>query len=253
MNVERMPDERLDDLQIKGYQILQKKDGFCFGMDAVLLSSFAKVKKGKKVLDLGTGTGIVPILLEAKTSGSYFTGLEIQPEYVKMAQRSVLMNGQQDKISIVEGDIKSAVSIFGADSFDVVTSNPPYMVDQHGMQNENPAKAIARHERLCTLEDIIIQTKKLLKHGGSFFMVHRTYRLAEVIHLMVREGLEPKRIRMVHPYINKEPNIFLIEGLKGGKPRIKVEPPLIVYKEPNVYHEEIYDIYGLDLPDRKER
>lgn len=246
MRVEKMPDERLDDLQIKGYQILQKKDGFCFGMDAVLLSSFAKVKKGKKVLDLGTGTGIIPILLEAKTAGGHFTGLEIQPEYVEMAARSIQMNGQQEKVAIVEGDIKQASKIFGQDAFDVITTNPPYMVDQHGRQNENQAKAIARHERLCTLEDIIVQTKKLLKQGGSFFMVHRTYRLAEVIHLMVREGIEPKRIRMVHPYIDKEPNIFLIEGLKGGKPRMKVEPPLIVYKEPNVYHEEIYDIYGLE-------
>ena len=246
MKIEKMPEERLDDLQIKGYRILQKKEGFCFGMDAVLLSSFAKVKRGKKVLDLGTGTGIIPILMEAKTVGGHFTGLEIQSEYVQMARRSVRMNGQQDKISIVEGDIKSAVEIFGQDSFDVVTSNPPYMVDQHGKQNENEAKAIARHERLCTLEDIIIQTKKLLKQGGSFFMVHRTYRLAEVMYLMVREGLEPKRIRMVHPYVNKEPNIFLIEGLKGGKPRIQVEPPLIVYKEPNVYQNEIYDIYGME-------
>ena len=246
MKIEKMPEERLDDLQIKGYRILQKKEGFCFGMDAVLLSSFAKVKRGKKVLDLGTGTGIIPILMEAKTAGGHFTGLEIQSEYVQMARRSVRMNGQQDKISIVEGDIKSAVEIFGQDSFDVVTSNPPYMVDQHGKQNENEAKAIARHERLCTLEDIIIQTKKLLKQGGSFFMVHRTYRLAEVTYLMVREGLEPKRIRMVHPYVNKEPNIFLIEGLKGGKPRIQVEPPLIVYKEPNVYQDEIYDIYGME-------
>ena len=246
MKIEKMPEERLDDLQIKGYRILQKKEGFCFGMVAVLLSSFAKVKRGKKVLDLGTGTGIIPILLEAKTAGGHFTGLEIQSEYVQMARRSVRMNGQQDKISIVEGDIKSAVENFGQDSFDVVTSNPPYMVDQHGKQNENEAKAIARHERLCTLEDIIIQTKKLLKQGGSFFMVHRTYRLAEVMYLMVREGLEPKRIRMVHPYVNKEPNIFLIEGLKGGKPRIQVEPPLIVYKEPNVYQDEIYDIYGME-------
>lgn len=246
MKIEKMPEERLDDLQIKGYRILQKKEGFCFGMDAVLLSSFAKVKRGKKVLDLGTGTGIIPILMEAKTAGGHFTGLEIQSEYVQMARRSVRMNGQQDKISIVEGDIKSAAEIFGQDSFDVVTSNPPYMVDQHGKQNENEAKAIARHERLCTLEDIIIQTKKLLKQGGSFFMVHRTYRLAEVMYLMVREGLEPKRIRMVHPYVNKEPNIFLIEGLKGGKPRIQVEPPLIVYKEPNVYQNEIYDIYGME-------
>lgn len=244
MDVKVMPDERLDDLQINGYQILQKKDGFCFGMDAVLLASFAKVKKDKTVLDLGTGTGIIPILMEAKTPGKHFTGLEIQSEYAKMASRSVMLNGQQEKVSIVEGDIKEAVNIFGKESFDVITSNPPYMVDQHGMQNENTVKAIARHERLCTLKDIITQTKKLLKQGGSFFMVHRTYRLAEIMHLMVEEGIEPKRIRMVHPYVHKEPNIFLIEGVKGGRSRIKVEPPLIVYKEPNVYYDEIYDIYG---------
>ena len=246
MNVKKMPGERLDDLQIKGYQIFQKEDGFCFGIDAVLLSDFAKVKRGKKALDLGTGTGIIPILLEAKTAGAHFTGLEIQPQFVEMAQRSVCLNGQQDKVSMVEGDIKTAAELFGHDSFDVVTSNPPYMVDQHGKQNENEAKAIARHERLCTLEDVIVQTKKLLKQGGSFFMVHRTYRLAEVMYLMVREGIEPKRLRMVHPYVDKEPNIFLIEGKKGGKARLKIEPPLIVYKEPNVYHDEIYDIYGWD-------
>ncbi|MCQ2492407.1 MAG: tRNA1(Val) (adenine(37)-N6)-methyltransferase [Lachnospiraceae bacterium] len=244
MNVELMPNERVDDLQIKGYQIIQKTDGFRFGMDAVLLSSFAKVKRGKKVLDLGTGTGIIPILMEAKTAGGHFTGLEIQKEFVEMANRSILMNGQQDKVEVVEGDIKSAASIFGNESFDVITTNPPYMVDSHGKQNVDDKKAIARHERLCTLEDVIVQSKKLLKAGGSFFMVHRTYRLAEVMHLMVKEGIEPKRIRMVHPYVDKEPNIFLIEGKKGGNSRIIVEPPLIVYKEPGVYHEEIYDIYG---------
>lgn len=244
MRIDQMPDERLDDLQIKGYQILQKKDGFCFGMDAVLLSSFAKVKRGKKALDLGTGTGIIPILLEAKTAGEHFTGLEIQPQYAEMARRSVAINHQEEKVSIVEGDIKEAVDIFGTDSFDVITTNPPYMVDQHGRQNENEAKAIARHEKLCTLHDIVVQSKKLLKHGGSFFMVHRTYRLAEVLAEMVQAGIEPKRLRMVHPYIDKEPNIFLIEGKKGGGKRMKVEPPLIVYKEPNVYHDEIYDIYG---------
>ena len=244
MNVKIMPGERLDDLQINNYHILQKRDGFCFGIDAVLLASFAKIKRGKTVLDLGTGTGVIPILMEAKTEGKHFTGLEIQPEYVEMASRSVLLNGQQEKVSIVEGDIKEAVQIFGKESFDVITTNPPYMVDQHGMQNENTAKAIARHERLCTLYDIITQTKKLLKQGGSFFMVHRTYRLAEIIQLMVEEGIEPKRLRMVHPYIDKEPNIFLVEGIKGGRSRIKVEPPLIVYKEPNVYYDEIYDIYG---------
>ncbi len=244
MNVPIMPDERVDNLQIKDYKIIQKTDGFCFGIDAVLLSSFAKVKRGKKVLDLGTGTGIIPILMEAKTSGGHFTGLEIQDDYVEMANRSIQMNEQQDKVTVVKGDIRYASQLFGHDSFDVITTNPPYMVDSHGKQNLDDRKAVARHERLCTLEDVIVQSKKLLKAGGSFFMVHRTYRLAEVMHLMVREGIEPKRIRMVHPYVTKEPNIFLIEGKKGGNPRITVEPPLIVYKEPGVYHDEIYDIYG---------
>lgn len=244
MDLWKRPDERLDDLQINGYHILQKVDAFCFGMDAVLLSSFARAKKGNRVLDLGTGTGIIPILMEAKTQASDFTGLEIQPQFVEMANRSAKLNGIEDRVHFVEGDIKEAEQIFGKESFDVITTNPPYMVNAHGMQNENRTKAIARHEMLCTLEDVIKQSKKLLKQGGSFFMVHRSYRLAEILALMVQEGIEPKRLRMVHPFMNKEPNIFLVEGKKGGHSRIKVEPPLIVYKDVNVYHDEIYDVYG---------
>lgn len=241
-----LPGERVDELHRKGYQIIQKTDGFCFGMDAVLLAEFAKAGKKEKVLDMGTGTGILPILMEARTEGGYFTGLEIQEEFAKMAARSVVLNGQQDRISIVCGDIKEASSIFGTECFDVVVTNPPYMIGDHGLTNPDQRKAIARHEVMCNLSDILREAKKVLKNRGRFYMVHRTYRMAEIMHQMVEFGLEPKRIRFVYPYVDKEPNIMLIEAMKGAKSRIKIESPLIVYEKPGVYTEEIYKIYGYE-------
>ena len=239
-----LPNERLDDLQIKGYEIIQSPGRFCFGMDAVLLSGFAKVKPGGKVLDLGTGTGIIPILMEAKTQGEHFTGLEIQEESADMARRSVLLNHLENKIDIVCGDIKEADTLFQAASFDVITCNPPYMIGQHGITNPDAPKAIARHEILCTLEDVIQKAAILLKPGGNFYMVHRPFRLAEIISVMVRYKLEPKRMRLVYPYVDKEPNMVLIEGCRGGKSRMTVEKPLIVYKELGKYTDEIYEVYG---------
>lgn len=236
--------ERIDDLERNGYRIIQDTGRFCFGMDAVLLSGFARVKDGACVLDLGTGTGIIPILLEAKTGASHLTGLEIQKDSADMARRSVLLNGLQDKIDIVTGDIKEAGSIFDAASFDVITCNPPYMTSQHGLINPSDAKAVARHEILCTLEDVIAQTAKLLKPGGNFYMVHRPFRLAQIITLLCDYKLEPKRMQLVYPYVDKEPNMVLIEANRGGRPQLTVEKPLIVYKEPGVYMPEIYDIYG---------
>lgn len=244
MESELRPGERIDDLQRCGYRIIQNKDGFCFGMDAVLLSGFAQVKQGEAALDMGTGTGIIPILLEAKTEGRHFTGLEIQKTSADMARRSVQLNDLTHKISIVEGDIKEAVSIFGRASFDVVTSNPPYMTGSHGIVNPNLPKAIARHEVLCTLEDVISQAAALLRENGRFYMVHRPFRLAEIMSLMVSYKLEPKRMRLVYPFVDKEPNMVLIEGLKGGRSRITVEKPLIVYQEQGVYTDEIYEVYG---------
>lgn len=238
------PGERLDELQRNEFFIIQNPEKFCFGMDAVLLSGFAKVKKGEKAIDLGTGTGIIPILLEAKTQGEHFTGLEIQPESADMARRSVLLNHLEEKIDIVEGDIKTASQQFGAATFDVVTSNPPYMTAQHGLTNEDQAKTIARHEVLCSLEDVIRESSRLLKPGGRLYLVHRPFRLAEIISLMVQYKVEPKRMQLVHPYADKEPNMVLIEGLRGGRPRMTVEKPLVVYKEPGKYTDEIYDIYG---------
>lgn len=238
------PNERIDDLQRNNYRIIQDPERFCFGMDAVLLSGFAKAKEGDHVIDLGTGTGIIPILLEAKTKASNLVGLEIQPESADMAQRSVELNHLEKKIRIVTGDIREASSIFGAATFDVVTSNPPYMTERHGITNEKSPKAIARHELLCTLEDVISQAAKLLRPGGSFYMVHRPFRLVDIMVLMREYHLEPKRMKLVYPYIDKDPNMVLIEGLRGGRPRMTVEKPLIVYKEPGVYTDEIYEIYG---------
>lgn len=244
MAIELKEGERLDDLHRNGFQIIQNKEKFCFGMDAVLLSGFAKVKEGEKVLDIGTGTGIIPILLAAKTPGQHFTGLEIQPESADMARRSVALNHLEEKISIVEGDVRKADQQFSAASFDVITSNPPYMTGSHGLVNPDMPKAIARHEICCTLEDLVSQTEKLLRPGGRFFMVHRPFRLAEIMTVLTAHHLEPKRMRLVYPFVDKEPNMVLLECIRGGKPRITVEKPLIVYKEPGVYQDEIYTIYG---------
>lgn len=239
------PEERLDDLQIKGYQIIQNPGKFCFGIDAVLLSSFAKVKRGENVLDLGTGTGILPILLEAKSEGKHFKGLEIQEESADMARRSVEYNHLQEKIEIVTGDIKEAATIFGTVSFDVITTNPPYMIGKHGLPNPESAKAIARHEVLCCLTDILRESAKILKPKGRFYMVHRPFRLAEILAEMQKYGLEPKRMRLVYPYVDKEPNMVLVEGMKGANPRMTVEPPLIVYEKDGSYTEELLKMYGM--------
>ena len=244
MTVELKECERVDDLQRNGYRIIQRTDGFCFGMDAVLLSGFAVVKKGERALDLGTGTGIIPILLEAKTEGEHFSALEIQREVADMARRSVSLNGLEEKIQIVEGDIREASQIFGAASFDVVTSNPPYMNDAHGLKNPDLPKAIARHEVLCTLDDVVREASRVLKTGGRFYMVHRPHRLAEIITVLRGYKLEPKRMKMVHPFADRDANMVLIEAVKGGGVFLKMEAPVIVFKEPGVYADEIRDVYG---------
>lgn len=236
--------ERIDDLQRNGYRIIQHPEKFCFGMDAVLLSGFAAAHRGDQVLDLCTGTGIIPILMEAKTEAAHFTGLEIQAESADMARRSVRLNGLEKKIDIVTGDVKEAGSNFSSASFDVITCNPPYMIGRHGLTNPEAPKAIARHEILCTLEDVVSQSAVLLKPGGHFYLVHRPFRLAEIMTMLVQYKLEPKRMRLVYPYVDKEPNMVLLEAVRGGKSRITVEKPLIIFSEPGVYTSEIREKFG---------
>ena len=236
--------ERLDDLQRNGYKIIQSPEKFCFGMDAVLLSGFASAPEGGRVLDLGTGTGIIPILMAAKTDAKELIGLEIQEESADMAQRSVIYNDLQDRVRIVQGDIKEAGQLFDAASFDVVTSNPPYMIGGHGLKNPEGPKAIARHEVLCDLEDVIRAAARCLKSGGKFYMVHRPFRLAEIMVLMHEYKVEPKRMQLVYPYADKEPNMVLLEAVRGGNSRMTVEPPLIIFDRPGEYSREIKDNFG---------
>ena len=244
MEVQLLDGERIDDLERNGYRIIQDPDGFCFGMDAVLLSGFVPPRTAGKILDLGTGTGIIPILLRAKTKSRDITGLEIQERSFEMAGRSVRLNDLESDIKIVHGDIKRAIDIFEKGSFDAITSNPPYMKADGGIRNPSEAKAIARHEVLCTFEDVAEQTAKLLKEGGKFYLVHRPERLAEIIDTLRAHRLEPKRLKMVHSFSDSEAVLFLLEASLGGRSGVKVEKPLIIYKEKGVYTDEIYDIYG---------
>ena len=246
MNVEIKANERVDELGRNGYRIIQNPDRFCFGMDAVLLSDFAKVKEGDNVLDFCAGTGIIPILMEAKTKAAHFTALEIQEDSAEMARRSVSLNHLEEKIEIITGDVKDADKIFEAASFQAVTCNPPYMIGQHGLVNPDSPKAIARHEILCTLDDIVKQTARVLVPGGSFYLVHRPFRLVEIMTTLTKYKLEPKRMQLVYPYVDKEPNMVLIQATKGGKSRITVEKPLIVYEKPGVYTKDIFKIYGIE-------
>jgi tRNA1Val (adenine37-N6)-methyltransferase len=236
--------ERIDDLERSGLKIIQNPAKFCFGMDAVLLSGFARAYKGERTIDLGTGTGIIPILMSAKTKGESFVGLEIQKESADMAERSVSMNALQKKITIACCDFRDAPDMFGKGSFDVVTSNPPYIKDMCGISNPNDAKKIARHEIYGSLEDLIRTSAALLINGGRAYFVHRPSRLAEIMYFMHLYKLEPKRMRMVYPFIDREPNMVLIEGRHGAGSELRIEKPLIIYGGDGKYTDEIYDIYG---------
>ena len=215
--MELLENERIDDLQIRSLSIIQRTDGFCFGCDAVLLSHFASVKKGDRVLDLCTGGGIVPLLLWAKKEAAEIFGVEIIPEIAQMAQRSVKLNGIEN-IKIINDDLKNCVSLFGHEVFDAITCNPPYEKKGGGIVNPHDIKAVARHEIMCSLDDVISVSASLLKFGGKMCMVHRANRLADVLCTMRKYSIEPKRIKMVAPSQDKEPNLFLIEGTKVSKP-----------------------------------
>lgn len=224
--------ERLDDLQLNGLELIQDPNKFCFGVDAVFLSDFVRVKPGETVLDMGTGNGIIPVLLSAKTQGKKFTGLEIQPDTAEMARRSVRLNHLEERIEIVTGDIKEAAEIFKPAFFDVITTNPPYMPAEHGLRNPDSARAIARHEVMCSLDDILRESMRLLQDKGRFYMIHRPFRLTEIMIKMNQYKIEPKRIQFIYPYIDKEPAMVLIEGVRGARSKVTVEPPIIIYDRP---------------------
>jgi tRNA1(Val) A37 N6-methylase TrmN6 len=235
--------ERIDDLMRNGYRLIQNKDCFCFGMDAVLLSSFAKANENEKVLDLGTGNGVIPILMQAKNPCAIFTGLEIQAVSADLAKRNIVLNKLENQIQIVQGDIKEASGIFGGASFNVITTNPPYMNENHGLVNPDNTKAIARHELLCTLEDIIRESSKCLQHRGRFYMVHRPQRLVEIFDTLTKYKLEPKRMQLVYPYEDKEANMVLIEAIKGANTQLITERPLIVYNKDGSKSDMLLSLY----------
>lgn len=239
--------ERLDDLHLEGLQIIQNPDMFCFGMDAVLLSDFVKAETKDVVLDMGSGNGIIPLLLHGKYHCASITGLEIQEANVSMANRSIALNKLDNKLHMVLGDIKEAESLLPLSKYDIVTCNPPYMDSGKGLTNDHTAKTIARHEVMCDLEDVIRAASRLVKVKGRFVMVHRPHRLVDIISLCRQYKLEPKRLRMVHPYKDSSPNMVLVEAVRHGNPQLNVAPPLVVYKDKNVYSDEIYEIYGYDL------
>lgn len=283
------PGERIDDLQRNGLRILQDPARFCFGMDAVLLASYVQMKKARRALDLGTGNGILPLLLSARTDCAHLTGLEIQPASADLAARSVALNGIEDRISIVQGDIREAGRLFKAASFDFITCNPPYRpagtgrvsgkkqaadasaaegeiqaagtgrvpgqdqltgIDQSAenggkadlLESFDP-RAIARHELLCTLDDVVSAAAKLVRPGGHFYLVHRPLRLAEILTKLTLAGLEPKRMRLVYPHVDEAPNMVLLDCVRGGAPELRVEPPLIVYEKDGSYTPELRRLY----------
>ncbi len=245
-NIELKDNERIDDLQLGGLKIIQDPKGFCFGIDAVLLSNFIKLKPQDQVVEFGTGTGIIPILLSGKSTFKKIHTFEVQHDVAEMANRSVHLNQLSDKIEVIEDNLTESHKYFKSGVIDVVFSNPPYMKSEGGIKNDHAQKAISRHELLCSLEDIVANASRLLKHRGRFYMIHRPNRLVDIVTLCRQYKLEPKEIRMIQPYLDKRPNIFLIMCTKGGQSDLKFLDPLIVYEKDGSYTSEIHDIYGME-------
>ena len=237
--------ERIDDLEFKGLKIIQNKSGFCFGIDSVLLSDFAKnIRNNAKVIDLGTGTGIINLLLSGKTKALEFVGVEIQEEVAEMAARSVELNNLEGKIKILNENILNLKEVYKPKSFDAVVTNPPYKKINTGLTNEDNKKLISRHEITASLKDFIQISAYLLKDYGEFYMVHRPDRLVDIFQLMREEKIEPKLIKFVYPKANKKTNLVLIKGVKNGKPFLEYDNNLIVYNEDGSYTDEILRIYN---------
>lgn len=244
--------ERIDDLQFKDLKIIQNSQGFCFGIDAILLSDFAKdMKKSELVVDLCTGTGVIPILLAGKTEAKKIIGVEIQEECADMAKRSVALNNLENRVEIINVDLKLLKNVIPSATVDVVTVNPPYMKKGTGVINEKNAIIISKHEVSCTLEDVIKEAARLLKFNGEFYMIHKSERIADVFCTMRKYKIEPKRVRFVYPQVNKPSNLVLVEGTRSGKEFLKHEKPLIVYKENKEYTDEIYKIYNIKRDEKQ--
>ena len=243
INLEK--NERIDDLEINGLKIVQNEKWFCFGVDAVLLSDFAKkMKKGAKLLDLGTGTAILPILLSAKTDFEKAVGVEVQEELCKMARKSVMLNGLENRIEILCKNIKELNENFEKNTFDVVITNPPYKKERSGIINENIQKVISRHEIEANLEDFIKISFDLLKDKGEFYMVHHPERLTDILFYMRKYKIEPKNLKFVFSRQNKIPKLVLIKGVKNAKAFLNVEPNLYIYDDNGNYTDEFLKIYG---------
>lgn len=240
-----LDDERIDDLEYKNLKIIQNVNGFCFGIDSILLSDFAKnMKKDAIALDIGTGTGIISILLSEKSKLKKIYGVEIQEEVANMAKRSVELNNLQNKIEIINTNIKNIFDILNPNELDVVVTNPPYMKLNTGAKNEEKKKLISRHEVECTLEDIIKISYKLLKSNGEFYMIHRAERIVDILFYLRQYRLEPKILRFIQPKVNKEPNLVLIKAVKNAGYQLNIKSPLIVYNENGDYTDEILEIYN---------
>ncbi len=239
-----LENESLEDLQAGGLKILQKKDGFRFGIDAVLLADFAKDVCAEEMLDLCTGSGIIPVLLSHKSDIKRIFGIEIQTEVFDMANRCVHLNRLEKRIFLENGDLKDAARIYGKRRFDLVTVNPPYMPQGSGVKNELDTKIIARHEVMCTLEDVIFASAQVLKQHARLMMVHKPSRLADIICLMRKYDIEPKRIRFVHKKVGAEPSLLLVDGTYKGGRELRIMPPLCLYDEDGNETEELKRIYG---------
>ena len=243
--IELKENERIDDLEYQGLKIIQNKEGFCFGIDSVLLSDFAKnIKKDSVVVDIGTGTGIISILLSKKAEIKKIYGIEIQEEVADMAKRSIKLNDLQDKIQIINKNIKNIFEEIEPNKIDAIVTNPPYMKLNTGAKNEEIKKLISRHEVECNLEDIIKISYKLLKSKGEFYMVHRAERIVDILYNLRKYKLEPKEIRFIHSKVGKEPNLVLIKAVKDAGEHLIIDSPLVVYNNDGTYTDEILKIYN---------
>ena len=234
--------ERIDDLQ-NGLKIIQDDTAFCFGTDAVVLSHFLTVKRGARVADLGTGTGIIPLLLSVHSKAEEIVGIEIQPHMADMARRSVALNGLEGKIRIFWGDLKEAPAVFGKSSFDAVVCNPPYGKAGFSLPGGNSSRDIARHEVCCTLADCVFVAAELLRPAGRAAFLCPAFRAAELISLFDQNRLTPKRLRTVHPRLDKKPTVILLEGVKAAREGLAFLPPLELTDGAGGMSKELCEIY----------